>query len=1571
MAAGGGGGESILHVIGYNHSQVSCIGGRIAMYFQYNKTSTLFSFRTFGGLGYEVGGSGTAFAWHLLEEHRTLWLDNHGRVPLGRRNNLRRTVSAVAYTSDPDGDDLGRVFDYTFNDFQEMGGRTFLLSESGDHHFANNSNDFHFEEFAIFGAAQLVIFTPGENADIFFREMIGDRTGVMHVHGTQEMDLSRPTIDLPFSLWAYDDSNITLAPFTEVHGVFIQMAGELRAVDNTTIHHGGRFHCNHGGHTEGEPEHVFHFENVIVQDEGLFEMETHPVDEPGINLTTYQLLKIEGGGEVRGTFVHILSPYVQIDMGGILNANGFGYHELDTIEEDVFGRGLINAGQGQTSADGASGASHGGTGGRGNSQNKTRFSYNDLYEPRRFGSAGGAGASPDSEHGARGGGVLWVNVTVELLLDGQIAANGVEGERESSGGGSGGSIWVHAELIKGRGNISTHGGDGHENALEPGGGGAGGRVALYIRQNETSPGFHIFSCGGKSAYEAGGPGTGFVWHETFELRTLIVDNCGLEPRTKKDDLFRIVNAIELTDSSGKVWDYTDLTEDAGHAWILPESAAHRFASFNGSFHFEEFEMWGNAHLAFLADPVYANLTIFSHDFHGDRTGTLHLAGGQDMDLEREEISVPFNVWAYSGSHLGLAKTVDIHSVFIQMYGRLSHVHNMTIHREGDFWANDGGATTGLNNSEYYFQYLTIADAGQFHMETHPIDDVGIRLETIGTYVEGGAEMRGAKVRFHSKEVRIDDGGTVNSDGLGYHTRHGQGAETIHGIVNIGRGHDSASGASGGGHGGSAGRGGVTSGQTLVGAAYGDFYEPYLFGSAGGSGEIADPEHGGRGGGIFWFNISDILTVDGEIRASGTEGQVKYSGGGSGGSIWINCNRFHGTGNVTSHGGAGYFHVDEVYGTPQGPPNYSGGGGGGGRVGIYFFINDTFTGRIYAAGGPALQDSAEAGGPGTAFVYHEGEEHRTLIVDNDNQYPWTPRIEDYSDLRRDGARAWLLSESGIHDFANNSHQFHFEELQIYGGAHLAIETEPLNQDAELFFINMIGDRTGVIHIGYNQTMDLERNFLDAPFSCYVYEGGYYGMATFTDMDGVFVMVEGEIDHIVNLTLIHGATLYWNVTGGSHGHPNQTLNFNGTVRVKADSSISALSPLVHPDPFRIEALGVVVEGGGLIDSTFLQFFIDYFTIDDGGVVNASSRGYNFEQGSGFGHRNPRGSSGAGHGGRGGRGSGFGGQPTWQLDKGEPYGNYLVPKDWGSGGGGEFGSIGGGRLEFYVDGIMHVDGLIAADAYDVFPDLQDGVNHLNLMHLSRTYTLSQAASGGGFEPVLHEFLWYIGGSSWRRYSDDGVDQSKTLSFSSSSSTLWVDPLEGITYVRESTNCIRQYTRDISFAYTASDRVCYGSQTVGGIWGDVDYLYVMFSGTRDVQRYSKTTMVAIDGVEPIRLLGGRNDFTTATLNGGLVVVEGKIYHAMANSIYRYDLATGYFDNSFRDVDVTINAVAFDGQDICISGGSGNREVYCYRVIDANSFKIYLKKAAGGGSGGSIYCEVGAFVGGHTVCLQLILQRQ
>jgi hypothetical protein len=45
--------------------------------------------------------------------------------------------------------------------------------------------------------------------------------------------------------------------------------------------------------------------------------------------------------------------------------------------------------------------------------------------------------------------------------------------------------------------------------------------------------------------------------------------------------------------------------------------------------------------------------------------------------------------------------------------------------------------------------------------------------------------------------------------------------------------------------------------------------------------------------------------------------------------------------------------------------------------------------------------------------------------------------------------------------------------MYGAAHLAFLPEPLNQEVDVYFLYMIGDRSGTVHLGNNQVMDLNR------------------------------------------------------------------------------------------------------------------------------------------------------------------------------------------------------------------------------------------------------------------------------------------------------------------------------------------------------------------------------------------------------------------------------------------------------------------------------------------------------------------
>ena len=54
-----------------------------------------------------------------------------------------------------------------------------------------------------------------------------------------------------------------------------------------------------------------------------------------------------------------------------------------------------------------------------------------------------------------------MSVTGTLHVDGTISCNGASGQQDRSGGGSGGSIWIDTNLIKGYGTVRANGGDGN------------------------------------------------------------------------------------------------------------------------------------------------------------------------------------------------------------------------------------------------------------------------------------------------------------------------------------------------------------------------------------------------------------------------------------------------------------------------------------------------------------------------------------------------------------------------------------------------------------------------------------------------------------------------------------------------------------------------------------------------------------------------------------------------------------------------------------------------------------------------------------------------------------------------------------------------------------------------------------------------------------------------------------------------------------------------------------------------------------------------------------------------------
>lgn len=169
----------------------------------------------------------------------------------------------------------------------------------------------------------------------------------------------------------------------------------------------------------------------------------------------YPYSHITNGGSVCFRMNNLTIP---VDAAGFdASASGFGGSATN------YGLGF-GPGFGGTSPEGGGG----GYGGRGGYASGGT-TYGAAESPIDPGSGGGAA---NTWLGARGGGLVWVEATNRVLMNGTIRANG--GENGYGGGGSGGGIRISCQTIAGtNGVLSANGGRGNY------GGGGGGRIALF------------------------------------------------------------------------------------------------------------------------------------------------------------------------------------------------------------------------------------------------------------------------------------------------------------------------------------------------------------------------------------------------------------------------------------------------------------------------------------------------------------------------------------------------------------------------------------------------------------------------------------------------------------------------------------------------------------------------------------------------------------------------------------------------------------------------------------------------------------------------------------------------------------------------------------------------------------------------------------------------------------------------------------------------------------------------------------------------------------------------------------
>ncbi len=170
--------------------------------------------------------------------------------------------------------------------------------------------------------------------------------------------------------------------------------------------------------------------------------------------------------------VYLVCTNLTVDAGASIDVGGAGYSGGASKFTDGYGPG-----KGMGTYIGC-GAGHGGLGGYsiGMYGGPAGMMYDSATMPTNAGSGGGVGVS--SAIGGAGAGLIRLDVSSNLTLNGRIAANGQTVTwQQDAGAGAGGSIYITCAALTGAGLISATG--GVQSVLGRAGGGGGGRIAVH------------------------------------------------------------------------------------------------------------------------------------------------------------------------------------------------------------------------------------------------------------------------------------------------------------------------------------------------------------------------------------------------------------------------------------------------------------------------------------------------------------------------------------------------------------------------------------------------------------------------------------------------------------------------------------------------------------------------------------------------------------------------------------------------------------------------------------------------------------------------------------------------------------------------------------------------------------------------------------------------------------------------------------------------------------------------------------------------------------------------------------
>ena len=231
----------------------------------------------------------------------------------------------------------------------------------------------------------------------------------------------------------------------------------------------------------------------------------------------------------------------------------------------------------------------------------------------------------------------------------------------------------------------------------------------------------------------------------------------------------------------------------------------------GGFAVDELQLLGRAQLAVSPVAVPAVRITFRHMI-GDRSGAVHVAAGQTLDLALPGVDLPFSVSVHRGGQLALAPSTILHGVHVDISGRLLHVRNVTVTRGGRLSLERQGHAGDDNPNRFRFDSVHVKNGGEVRLVSDPVADPGSQLAVERLHIDGGGAVRATHLYLRAVNVTVDVGGTLAADGAGYGHDDGAALEAdgrtyrtgLHGVINPGRGAGSGTQGAGAGHGGSGG-----------------------------------------------------------------------------------------------------------------------------------------------------------------------------------------------------------------------------------------------------------------------------------------------------------------------------------------------------------------------------------------------------------------------------------------------------------------------------------------------------------------------------------------------------------------------------------------------------------------------------------------------------------------------------------------------------------------------------------------------------------------------------------------------